>query len=86
MTNNCLQAFVNEVRQQPDAVESDVQLDQFLPPIRQTKEKSTAHETAAYDKTDRIKSCDYDKWSKYDPGILLDCTLNRTRTNFHPPF
>lgn len=64
---NVLQTFVSEVKQQRSSVVSDVQLDQFLPPVRKMNDGTAA---TARKQSNRIKSCDYDQWNKYDPGNL----------------
>lgn len=64
-----MQAFVDEMRRSDNYVASDVKLDHHLPPIRMIHTKNTAAGTASSKKTSRIKSCDYDQWNKYDPGI-----------------
>lgn len=71
MANEYFQAFVTEVRRQSSSIPSDVDMDQFLPPIRKISDKTAGSETTAGRKSDRIKSCDYDRWNKYDPGMLL---------------
>lgn len=58
---------MTEVKQQRNSIVSDVELDQFLPPVRRTNEKTGA---TARKQSNRIKSCDYDQWNKYDPGNL----------------
>lgn len=77
----CLQAFVSEVKQQRNS--GMVHLDHFLPPIRKLNEGSAARETSESKKSDRIKSCDYDQWNKYDPGILLYRNRGAIRFTFH---
>lgn len=75
---NYLQEFINEVRCQHDSAVAEVDLDPLLPPIRKMKERETTDNKTTNGKTSRIKSCDYDQWNKYDPGMNAHAYSMRT--------